>query len=332
MNSLIVIFLLLGSAIAIYLSCEYFVNSIEWVGKQFNVSKNATGSLLAAFGTALPECVVTLVAVAFGSSPQQKDIGIGAAIGGPLVLATIAYAVVGLTFYKSKKNQLKPILSKSTEQRLSSDQMWFMKIFVCKIALGLFVFGFKPWLGLAFLCAYVLYVRQELQGGDDLLHLDFIEPLKIKPHDENPARGWALLQTGIALIIIFLSSRLFVHQLELIGPWLGIPAQMVALLLSPIATEMPEIMNALIWVRQGKHLLAFSNISGAMMIQATLPSALGLFFTSWILDKAVIWGAMITMLSILGLYCLLKKSALTSLRLASFSLFYLLFLVGLYFI
>jgi cation:H+ antiporter len=92
------IFLLLASAGVIYLSCEYFVNGIEWVGQQFGVSKNATGTVLAAFGTALPESVVTFVAVVFGHDAAQKEIGVGAAIGGPLVLATVAYAVVGWAF------------------------------------------------------------------------------------------------------------------------------------------------------------------------------------------------------------------------------------------
>ena len=84
--------LLLGSAVVIYLACEVFVNGVEWVGRRFAVGQQATGSILAAFGTALPESVVTFVAVAFGATAAQKAIGIGAALGGPLVLSTIAYA------------------------------------------------------------------------------------------------------------------------------------------------------------------------------------------------------------------------------------------------
>ena len=94
-----------------------------------------------------------------------------------------------------------------------------------------------------------------------------------------------MLQTLAALAVIFLASQLFVHQLEAVGPWLGLSPQLVALLLSPIATELPEILNAVIWVRQGKTSLALGNISGAMMIQATVPSALGLFFTPWLLAR-----------------------------------------------
>ena len=91
--------LLIGSAITIYLSCELFVNGIEWTGRKLAIGQKATGSILAAFGTALPESVVTFVAVAFGTSAADKELGIGAALGGPLALATIAYATVGVALF-----------------------------------------------------------------------------------------------------------------------------------------------------------------------------------------------------------------------------------------
>lgn len=326
------IFLLLASAAVIYVSCEFFVNGVEWVGHQFGVSKNATGTVLAAFGTALPESVVTFVAVVFGRDAAQKEIGIGAALGGPLVLATVAYAVVGWVFLSNKGQQKKRLLSQSASRRLASDQKWFMVIFVIKVGLGLVAFAIKPWLGVLFLLAYAAYVRIELTAAGDWGDVEDLESLKIRPNDKEPAVVWALLQTGAALVVIFLSSQLFVQQIEAIGPWLGLPSQLVALLLSPIATELPEILNAVIWVGQGKQNLAFANISGAMMIQATIPSALGIMFTPWLLEPALIWAAVVTILSISGLYFFLRKNELNAKRLGSFGLFYALFAAGLYFI
>ncbi|MEV8516244.1 hypothetical protein [Dactylosporangium sp. NPDC051484] len=87
--------LLIACAAAIYLACEWFVNAVEWLGQRLKVGPLAAGTILAAFGTALPESVVTFVAVVFGTSGAQKDIGVGAAMGGPLVLATVAYGVTG---------------------------------------------------------------------------------------------------------------------------------------------------------------------------------------------------------------------------------------------
>ena len=325
--------LLLGSAAVIYMSCEYFVNGIEWAGLRLGVSKTAVGTVLAAFGTALPESVVTFVAVVFGDTPAHKDIGVGAAIGGPLALATIAYAVVGLVFILDRKDDKNGtlLLPASTQTQLRRDQAWFMGIFVFKIALGLVAFAVKPWLGTLFLAAYGIYVWFEMRrehegkaGGEAEL-----EPLKLRPKDAQPSTGWVLLQTSLALVVIFLASQLFVHQLEAVGPWIGMPPQMVALLLSPIATELPEILNAVIWVRQGKQSLAFGNISGAMMIQATVPSALGIIFTPWILSAASIWAAVVTMISIAGLYALLCRGALSASRLSLFGMLYLVFAAGL---
>ncbi len=84
--------ILIGAAAIIYAGCEYFVNAVEWLGRTLGINGTAVGTVLAAFGTALPETVVTFVAVVFGKSAAQKDIGVGAALGGPLVLSSISYA------------------------------------------------------------------------------------------------------------------------------------------------------------------------------------------------------------------------------------------------
>jgi len=322
--------LLVLSAAAIYLACEYFVNGVEWIGQRFGLTQNATGTVLAAFGTALPESVVTFVAVAFGKDTAAQDIGVGAALGGPLVLATVSYAVVGITYLTIKGGGMRwPAVMRSTSDLLARDQRWFMSIFVFKLALGLVAFAWKPWLGILFLLAYGAYVHKSMSAEGECAVAEDLEPLKLRPSAAAPHAGWALLQVGLALVVIFIASHLFVHRLEQVGPMLGIPSQMVALLLSPIATELPETLNAVIWVRQRKPDLALANISGAMMIQATIPSALGMFFTPWMLDRSLLWAGVVTMMSIAGLYVLIRWRKLTARRFALFGLLYGLFGIGL---
>src|SRR6267143_536384 len=130
--------LLLGCTAVIYFSCEAFVNGVEWLGHRLHLGQTATGTVLAAFGTALPESVVTLVAVAFGNTPAQKEIGIGAALGGPLALSTVAYAVVGIALVLKARRLGRghnPEVEVNTS-RLRRDQLWFLVIFAVKIALG----------------------------------------------------------------------------------------------------------------------------------------------------------------------------------------------------
>ncbi len=315
---LLSIVLLLGSAGLIYLACEGFVNGIEWVGHRLSVSQTATGTILAAFGTALPESVVTLVATAFGKSDAERELGVGAALGGPLALSTIAYGIVGVALLVNSKRLARPgtrICVDANCRRLGRDQLWFLAIFVVKIGLGLIVISFKPWLGLVFLGTYAAYVWTELRGVAEAVE-GGREPLKIRPRDAEPHLAWAGLQTLTALVVIFLSSRLFVSQLGVIGPWLGLPPQLTALLLSPIATELPETMNALIWVRQGKDRLALANISGAMMIQATVPTAFGLFFTPWLLSRELLIGAGVTMVAVVVLYSMFRTGTVAGKPLA----------------
>ncbi|MFE4823178.1 sodium:calcium antiporter [Streptomyces sp. NPDC056704] len=340
--------LLIVCAVAIYLSCEWFVNAVEWLGERLNVGKMAVGTILAAFGTALPESVVTLVAVTTGATDEAKDIGVGAAMGGPLALATVAYGVTGAMLLLKRRKERIAVLaetgmaptypeaeealgSAADMKRLAKDQKWFLPIFIVKVALGLVAFAFKPVLGLLFFAAYAVYFWREIRGGDDEDDEEGpeLEPLKFQPKAASPATWAVAAQTLVTLVVIFFASQLFVKQLDAIGPMLGLSAAVTALLLSPIATELPEIMNAVIWVRQGKTKLALANISGAMMIQATVPSGLGLLFTRWHFDAALLWSGLITMAAIVYLLLTMRAHKLTPARLTVAAGFYVLFALGL---
>jgi cation:H+ antiporter len=307
---LLTCFLFLVSAGAIYFACEYFVNGVEWFGRKLNLGSTTTGTVLAAFGTALPESAVTFVAVVFGKTPEARDIGVGAALGGPLVLATIAYAVVGFALYAGRKRLKRPDTRVRVDnRRLARDQSWFLAIFVVKVGLGLVAFSWKPWLGVLFLLSYAFYVWREMRddtsGPDD----EVLEPLTFRPHEANPGMSWVMLQTGLALVVIAIASRTFVWQLEALGEFFHLSPHLVALVLSPVATELPETVNALIWVRQGKERLALANISGAMMIQATIPSSLALFATPWLFDTPLIVAGAITAVAVVALWAMFRRGA-----------------------
>lgn len=313
---------LLLCAGVIYASCEYFVNGIEWIGLRIGIARSAVGTVLAAFGTALPESVVTFVAVVNGGSPAEQGVGVGAALGGPLVLATVAYGVVGLGSLAYRRRNDASWVAPSVQARLAADQSWFLAVFIVKFGAGLMAFAYKPALGILFLVAYVVYTWREISSGEAHDEPAELEPLKIRPRDPAPPLGWAVLQTTIALTVTYLGSRFFVRELVVLAPAVGIPAQLVALLLSPVATELPETLNALIWLRQGKLSLALGNISGSMIIQATVPSALGILFTPWLFDRALIIAAAVTTVAIMLMIVQLRRATLTPARLAAFILLY----------
>jgi len=344
--------------VTIYFACEWFVNAVEWLGVQLKVGPIAVGTILAAAGTALPESIVTLVAVLFGSAEHGNDIAVGAAMGGPLVVGTVAYGVTGamLLWRRRTLRTAAPAMASGGSTlalatdpapsesggvdadgrligvdtaRLARDQRWFMAIFIVKVALGLVAFAVKPWLGLLFFAAYGVYFWREMRGTGEHASADDLEPLKLQPRRVTPTKAAVLIQVGVTLALIFGASQLFVAQLEWAGPALGLPSVVVALLISPVATELPEVMNAIIWVRQGKTQLALANISGAMMIQATVPSGIGILFTPWLFDSPLVFAGAATMASITYLLWLLRRNRLTAARLTCAAGFYVAFAAAL---
>ena len=79
-------------------------------------------------------------------------------------------------------------------------------------------------------------------------------------------------------------AHLFVEELLSIADSIGVEALVLALILAPLATELPEKVNSFFWVREGKDALALGNISGAMVFQSTIPVGIGLIFTDWDAD------------------------------------------------
>jgi cation:H+ antiporter len=274
---------------------------------------------------------VTLVAVLFGGNGTGADLAVGAAMGGPLVVGTLAYGVTGavLLWRHHRRSRIRRgDLDGTDVERLIGDQVAFLAIFVVKVVLGLVAFAIKPWLGLLFFVAYAAYFVRELRAdGDPAEHVE-LAPLLLTPRAARPP-GWAVwLQTLAAVGVIFAASRVFVTQLEWAGPALGL-ATVVALLLSPIATELPEVLNAVIWVRQGKTRLALANISGAMMIQATVPSGIGVLGTPWRFDTPLLLAGLATMASVAYLLWLFRRGNVGALRLLAAAGFYVAFAAAL---
>jgi len=72
---------------------------------------------------------------------------------------------------------------------------------------------------------------------------------------------------------------------------------LLALVIAPIATELPEKFNSVLWIRQRKDTLALGNITGAMVFQSTFPVSIGLVFTSWQLTGDALVAGLLALVS-----------------------------------
>ena len=88
------------------------------------------------------------------------------------------------------------------------------------------------------------------------------------------------LQVLTALGLIVVGAFFFVDAVGHLATTLGVDPAILALVIAPIATELPEKFNSIIWVRQGKDTLAMGNITGAMVFQSTIPTVVALLFAA----------------------------------------------------
>jgi cation:H+ antiporter len=304
------------SLAAILGAAVFFTNAVEILGERLNLGSGAVGSILAAVGTALPETmipVVALIAAALSgesAGAAASEIGIGAILGAPFLLATLAMFVVGVSvlgFQGRRENGTELVINK----RVVGRDIGFF--FVCfAIAAGAGVVALPTYVkvivAILLVGAYAVYVWWTIMSGG--------ESEAEGPHDLTlwPESSWGQAPTWVvvgqllaSLVVMVLGARFFVHSVEEISSSLGIPAGLVALVLAPLATELPEKFNSVIWLKDDKDTMAFGNITGAMVFQSTLPVTLGLLLTRWELGFIETFSVILALLGGVGLLVLLLR-------------------------
>jgi cation:H+ antiporter len=269
-----------------------FTNAIEWAGVKLNIGEGATGSLLAAVGTAMPETLIPIVAI-IGGAEGSEDVAIGAIIGAPFLLATIAMALVGTSalIYRNRRPQGTGL--DANVEVLDRDLVFFLIFFAAGALIGLGVpDALQIPLALGFVVAYGYYVRRTLLDGGAVQEVDTVRPLYLDwtPGD-NPPMPTVVLQLLVGLGAMVGGAHLFVEELIHVAESAGVEPIVLSLVLAPLATELPEKANSFFWVREAKDSLALGNITGAMVFQSTIPIAFGLALTEWELDKFALVSA-----------------------------------------
>jgi len=299
--------------VVIVAASEIFTNAIETLGAKLKFSEGVTGSLFAAVGTALPETMVPLVAIFGGNSAAvSEEVGVGAILGAPFMLSTLAMCLMGFAAWHFRERRKKMTVSPE-RTGFKRDLEFFLFCFTIA-----FIVAFTPYeyrlirmfVALLLVLTYFYYVLETVKASSALvgeghateeskkLYLSLI----FKEH-----MGVVLIQLLIALALIVTGAKGFVHGIEHLSGLLGVPVIALSLLIVPVATELPEKVNSILWIRKGKDTMAVGNITGAMVFQGSLLPAIGIFLTPWTLNLTVLTSSVITILAAVWLYFLACK-------------------------
>lgn len=278
--------LLLISLAVILTGCHLFTNGIEWIGHRMKLGEGAVGSVLAAVGTTIPETLIAILALVFGfRTGAGEDVGIGAILGAPLMLSTLAMFVTGLAAVIFARLGRRSKGIHVDEVVLRRDLRYFFIVFLGAAAASYVpVQGIRWGIAAGLVLLYGLYVRATF------LHNP---PQQVRQHPGrlvlHRTRGtpplWVVgAQVALSLALLIGGAHAFVDAITHTARALGVRPLILSLFITPIATELPEKFNSVLWIRARKDTLALGNISGAMVFQSSVPPAIGILFTDWRLD------------------------------------------------
>ncbi len=284
------IVILVVALLIILLGAELFTNGIEWFGRKLQLAEGAVGSVLAAVGTALPETMIPIIAILFATGEASHAVGVGAILGAPFMLSTLAMFVTGIAVLAVARRRPAGDVMPVDTKVLAHDMRYFAIAY--GLAIGAAFLPLEPvwlkWIVAAVLIGiYAWYVKGhfDVEASE---HTEDLPPLRFHRLDRRgltrdpltPRLRIVNLQVIAALGLIIVGAVFFVDAVEHLATTLGVDEALLALVIAPIATELPEKFNSIIWVRQGKDTLAMGNITGAMVFQSTIPTVVALLFAS----------------------------------------------------
>ena len=212
-------------ALAVILAgAELFTNGVEWMGHRLDLAEGAVGSVLAAVGTALPETMIPLIAILFGGRGAETDaIGLGAILGAPFMISTLAMFVTGLAVLAVARGRATGDVMTVSTVVVGRDVRWFVLTYVVALAAALVpvqAWPVRPLVAIAILLLYARYVQAHL--SDERADADDPPPLRLHRLDRSAWRADASIprlrvvgfQVLIAVAAIVAGAVVFV---EVIG-------------------------------------------------------------------------------------------------------------------
>lgn len=292
--------LLLAMLAFIVAAAEVFTDALEHLGERLKISEGVTGSLFAAVATAMPESIVPLIAILAGTEDTRvnEEISVGAILGAPLMLSTLALFLMTIAAlgHRGAHGELAP-----ERDGLRRDLHFFLVAFGFALA-AMFIPHQLPvmraTLAIGMVIIYFLYVLMTLRVSADLV---------ANGHGTQARGAMFLCRLGLpntravlglqiigGFILMVAGAKGFVHCIHIVSDFIGLTPLVLSMLIIPVATELPEKVNSILWIRRRKDTLAFGNITGAMVFQGTLLPAIGIMLTPWQPGPVVLTVVLVT--------------------------------------
>jgi cation:H+ antiporter len=318
--------------VIILFASQLFTNALEHFSHKMGLSAGVTGSILAAVATALPETIIPILAIFAGGADKiaNHEIGVGAILGAPLMLSTLSIAIMALSVLK--KRGIRGIISPEKSGFVRDINFFLLAFFLAWVALYIppEIKNLRALISVSLIGVYIFYLystvkasKKLVKEGHGVIADESLYLSNIGLQDNNFILG---IQILLSLGLLVWGAHGFIAGIEHVAKALSVSVLVLSILIIPIATELPEKLNSIIWIRKHKDTLAFGNITGAMVFQGTLLPALGISFTSWQPNKVIETGILITYIAALWLRIAISTKGLSIWELVVNGVLYLVYL------
>jgi cation:H+ antiporter len=310
--------------------CAVFVNAVEFLGDHLSLHQGIVGSILAAVGTALPETIIPIIAILFTGGERASEVGIGAILGAPFMLSTLAFFVTGTAVIVYAAMGTRNLTMTVDPKIMTKDLSFFMIMYTLAVVASVFhaVFAVKLVITGLLLVGYFIYIKNII--ASDAAMVENVGQLYLSKYIRLPANlAVIILQICLALGFIIVGAHYFIIHIQNLAVAIGVSPLILSLIITPIATELPEKFNSVIWVGRRKDTLALGNMTGAMVFQSCFPVIFGILFTEWKLKGITLVSVGLALTSgLISLIFLRVKQTLSPFILLLGGVFYAAFFVA----
>lgn len=254
---LIEILLFIAGLAFLIKGADYFVSGGAGLAARFGVSPGTIGLTVIAFGTSLPEFVVSVNALLEGNS----GITLGNVIGSNIANVALVLAVCAI---------IAPAVI-SSKGRLRDEPVFGDYIMMLTATAVFLVFAFFTPLGIpagiTFLVVFVAIIYNNWKKGKT-------NSEKIDVHGNL---DYLYIAGGIAGVVI--GSRILLISATSIAQTFGISDYLIGVSMVAVGTSLPELATSLVAVFKGEHGISIGNILGSNIFNLLLVLGVGALIT-----------------------------------------------------
>lgn len=254
-----IILIFAGSLYALMRGADWLIEGSSSLAKRLNISDLVVGLTVVAFGTSLPELVVSVQAALAGSSALAYANVIGSNTANTLLVLGMASIVTPIVTTDAVRKDLKfyALLILGFCALIYYGNKGISSIFFFESSLGLFG-------GVCLLAYFSFFIIRILLSEKSALVNEAGDS------SESTSLGKAILLVVVGLILTIVGGEVTVQSAIKIATRIGVSETTIGLTIVAIGTSLPELVASLSMASKGKPEMIVGNVLGSNVMNLSL--------------------------------------------------------------